>query len=71
MIMQDFFYNLITLIFFVIALALFYAALSVVYSSVFINLVLISFSIFVLLQGCERIDKKQGLGKYANNKNKM
>ena len=34
-------------------------------SGVFFKLILIVFSIFVLLQGCERVDKANGLGKYA------
>ena len=63
--MQEFFNNLITLIFFVVAITLFYAAVTVAYNTVFINLVLIIFSILVLLQGCERVDKANGLGKYA------
>ena len=63
--MQEFFNNLITLIFFMVAITLFYAAVTVAYNTVFINLVLIIFSIFVLLQGCERVDKANGLGKYA------
>lgn len=65
--MKDFFTSLITLILFILALGLFYAALTVSYPSVFINLVLIIISIFVLLQGCERIDKAYELGDYANN----
>lgn len=65
--MKDFFTSLITLILFIVALGLFYAALTVSYPSVFINLVLIIISIFVLLQGCERIDKVYELGDYANN----
>ena len=69
--MKDFFTSLITLILFVVALGLFYAALTVTYPSVFINLVLIIISIFVLLQGCERIDKAYELGDYADeNKEK-
>lgn len=66
--MQEFFNNLITLIFFMVAITLFYAAVTVAYNTVFINLVLIIFSIFVLLQGCERVDKANGLGKYAEQK---
>lgn len=65
--MKDFFTSLITLILFIVALGLFYAALTVSYPSVFINLVLIIISIFVLLQGCERIDKAYELGEYAND----
>lgn len=65
--MKDFFTSLITLILFIVALGLFYAALTVTYPSVFINLVLIIISIFVLLQGCERIDKAYELGDYAND----
>ena len=65
--MKDFFTSLITLILFIVALGLFYAALTVSYPSVFINLVLIIISIFVLLQGCERIDKAYELGDYAND----
>jgi hypothetical protein len=70
MIMKDFFTSLITLILFVVALGLFYAALTVTYPSVFINLVLIIISIFVLLQGCERIDKAYELGEYADDNKK-
>lgn len=65
--MKDFFTSLITLILFIVALGLFYAALTFSYPSVFINLVLIIISIFVLLQGCERIDKAYELGDYAND----
>jgi hypothetical protein len=68
--MKDFFTSLITLILFVVALGLFYAALTVTYPSVFINLVLIIISIFVLLQGCERIDKAYELGDYADDNKK-
>jgi hypothetical protein len=53
-----------------VALGLFYAALTVTYPSVFINLVLIIVSIFVLLQGCERIDKAYELGEYADDNKK-
>ena len=65
--MRDFFNDLFTLLFFVAAIALFYAAITVAYNTIFFNLILIVFSIFVLLQGCERIDRANGLGKYADN----
>ena len=67
MFMKDFFNDLFTLLFFVVALTLFYAAITVAYSTIFFNLILIVFSIFVLLQGCERIDRANGLGKYAED----
>lgn len=67
MIMKDFFTDLITLLFFVVAIGFFYAAITVTYPSVFINLVLIVISIFILLQGCERIDKAYKLGEYSEN----
>lgn len=63
--MKDFITSLITLIFFITAIGLFYAAVTVVYPSVFINLVLVIISIFVLLQGCDRVDKAYELGEYA------
>lgn len=63
--MKNFITSLITLIFFIMAVGLFYAAITVTYPSVFINLVLVIISIFVLLQGCERIDKAYELGEYA------
>lgn len=69
--MREFFYNLITLIFFMVAITLFYAAVTVAYNTVFFNLILIVFSIFVLLQGCERVDKANGLGKYAEQNAKQ
>jgi hypothetical protein len=69
MIMKDFFTDLITLLFFIVAIGLFYAAITVTYPSVLINLVLVIISIFVLLQGCERLDKAYELGEYSE-KNK-
>lgn len=65
--MKDFFNDLFTLLFFVVAVSLFYAAITVAYSTIFFNLILIVFSIFVLLQGCERVDRANGLGKYAED----
>lgn len=65
--MRDFFNDLLTLLFFVAAIALFYAAITVAYNTIFFNLILIVFSIFVLLQGCERVDRANGLGKYAED----
>jgi uncharacterized membrane protein YfhO len=62
--MREFFTDLITLLFFAVALGLFWAAVTVVYPTVFINLVLVIISIFVLLQGCERLDKAYNLGPY-------
>ena len=67
MFMKDFFNDLFTLLFFVVAITLFYAAITVAYNTIFFNLILIVFSIFVLLQGCERIDRANGLGKYAED----
>ena len=69
MFMRDFFNNLFTLLFFVVAITLFYAAITVAYDTIFFNLILIVFSIFVLLQGCERVDRANGLGKYAEDEN--
>lgn len=62
--MREFFTDLITLLFFAVALGLFWAAVTVVYPTVFINLVLVIISIFVLLQSCERLDKAYHLGPY-------
>jgi hypothetical protein len=67
MIMKDFITSMITLILFITAVGLFYAAITVTYPSVFINLVLVIISIFVLLQGCERLDKAYELGEYADD----
>ena len=67
MFMRDFFNDLLTLLFFVVAITLFYAAITVAYNTIFFNLILIVFSIFVLLQGCERVDRANGLGKYAED----
>lgn len=64
MFMREFFTDLITLLFFAVALGLFWAAVTVAYPTVFINLVLVIISIFVLLQGCERLDKAYNLGPY-------
>lgn len=68
MFMKEFFTGLITLLFFAVALGLFCIAVTVVYPTVFINLVLIIISIFVLLQGCERLDKAYNLGPYKEEK---
>lgn len=64
MFMKEFFADLITLLFFAVALGLFCVAVTVEYPTVFINLVLVIISIFVLLQGCERLDKAYNLGPY-------
>ena len=68
MFMREFFTGLITLLFFAVALGLFCAAVTVVYPTVFINLVLVIISIFVLLQGSERLDKAYHLGPYKEEK---
>lgn len=67
--MQDLLFKLITLLFFIVAIGLFYAAVTVAYYSTFVNLVLIIVSIFVLLQGCSRVDRSLGLGKFAKTNN--
>lgn len=71
MFMREFFTDLITLLFFIVALGLFWAAVTVAYSTVFINLVLVIISIFVLLQGCERLDKAYHLGEYNDEEEKQ
>ena len=71
MFMKEFFTDLITLLFFAVALGLFCIAVTVVYPSVFINLVLVIISIFVLLQGCERLDKAYNLGPYKEEEKKQ
>lgn len=74
MFMREFFTDLITLLFFAVALGLFCVAVTVEYPTVFINLVLVIISIFVLLQGCERLDKAYNLGPYKEeeqNRDKM
>ena len=68
MFMREFFTGLITLLFFAVALGLFCVAVTVEYPTVFINLVLVIISIFVLLQGCERLDKAYHLGPYKEEK---
>ena len=68
MFMKEFFTDLITLLFFAVALGLFCVAVTVAYPTVFINLVLVIISIFVLLQGCERLDKAYNLGPYKEKK---
>lgn len=69
MIMKDFMTGLITLLFFIVAIGLFYAAITVTYPSTLINIILIVVSIFVLLQGCERMDKAYDLGEYSDKHN--
>ena len=71
MFMREFFTDLITLLFFFFFLSLFWAAVTVVYPTVFINLVLVIISIFVLLQGCERLDKAYHLGEYNEEEEKQ
>ena len=67
--MKDFFYKTFTLMFFIFAVALFYTAISVTYSSVFINLVLIIMSIFVLIHACGRVDKTLHFGSHQIKNN--
>lgn len=67
--MKDFITSMVTLILFIAAVGLFYAAITVTYPSVFINLVLVIISIFILLQGCERLDKAYELGEYSEKNN--
>ena len=67
--MRDFFNDWSTVLFCVVAITLLYAAITVACNTIFCNLILIVFSIFVLLQGCERVDRANGLGKYAEDEN--
>ena len=67
--MKDFFYKTFTLMLFILSVGLFYTALSASYSTVFINLVLIIMSIFVLIHACGRVDKTLHFGSHQIKNN--
>lgn len=58
-----------TLILFLIATAILYLSFVLTLPSVLLNILLFIIAIFVLLQGCDGLDKLLGLGKYNSNSN--
>lgn len=62
--------KLITLAMFLISAWCFYVATTVAFTITFVNVALFIIAIFFLLQGCGRLDKAYGYGKYSNADNK-
>lgn len=58
--------KLITLAMFLLAAGCFYMAVTVTFATSFVNVALFIIAIFFLLQGCGRLDKAYGYGKYSN-----
>jgi hypothetical protein len=68
--MKHFFDNLIVLVTFLLSTSLFYFAITLPLSSPLLNMLLFIVAIFVLIQGCGKLDKLFGLGEFFNeNKN--
>lgn len=61
--------KLITLAMFLLAAGCFYMAVTVTFSTSFVNVAMFIVAIFFLLQGCGRLDKAYGYGKYSNQDN--
>ena len=60
--------KLITLAMFLASAWCFHAATTIVFASSFLNVGLFIVAIFFLLQGCGRLDKAYGYGKYSKDK---
>ena len=63
--MKQFFSKFITLLLFLLAATLTYFGVTVLFKSFLINICLIIFAIFFLIQACANVDKNNGLGRYA------
>lgn len=57
--------KLITLSMFLLSCTCFYVAVNVVMPVTLVNVLLFVLSLFFLLQGCGRMDKAYGYGKYS------
>lgn len=67
--MSTFKITLKTLTLFLAAAALFHLSFALTLPSVLLNISLFIIALFVLLQGCDRLDNLLGLGKYNSNPN--
>jgi hypothetical protein len=68
--MKNILTKLFTILLFILSLILFYLAITSYFFSMLVNLILLVIAIFVLLQGCDNIDKICGLGKYNQDNGK-
>jgi hypothetical protein len=66
--MKHFFENLFVLVLFLLSTSLFFFALTSVFFSPLINILMFIVAIFFLLQGCSKLDKALGLGDYNHDK---
>lgn len=67
--MKHFFDDLIILSLLLLSISLAYFAIVTSFGLPLVNILLLIIAIFVLLQGCNRIDKNWGIGKYQKTKN--
>ena len=65
--MMQFLQKLITLGGFLLSCGCFYLATTVTFITSFANIALFIIAIFFLIQGCGRLDKTYGYGKYSGN----
>lgn len=63
--MKEFFNSVLSMMMFIVAICLFYTAVTVTFTSSVMNIIIFIIAIFVLLQGCGNIDKTHKFGKYA------
>ena len=63
--MIQFLQKLITLGVFLLSCGCFYLATTVTFATTFVNIALFLVAVFLLLQGCGRMDKAYGYGKYS------
>ena len=66
--MKQFLNQLLTFAMFILSIALFYMAVTMTFSSSFINILIFFSALFVLIQACGLIDKAHHFGKYNDGK---
>ncbi len=67
--MKNFLNELISLFLILLSTSLFYLAITATYSSLVMNLLLFIIAIFILIKGCDKLDKALGIGKYQSQDN--
>ena len=63
--MKEFFSSVLSMLMFIVAVCLFYAAATITFYSSVVNIIVFIVAVFVLLQGAGNIDKTHKFGKYA------
>jgi fatty acid desaturase len=64
--MKQFFLRLLTLSLFILAVGLFYLAVTFPFSNLLVNVILLVVALFVTVQACGNVDKLLCYGKYKN-----